>query len=205
MRPASIPVGLLLAAGRGRRFDATGRVSKLLAAAPCGPRAGQAVAVAAADTLREALPRVLAVVRPADGLQQRQLHAALQAAGCELVINEDADDGIGRSIAVGVAASADAPGWLIALADMPAIRATTVAAVRDAITAGAATAAPVHGGQRGHPVGFGAALRAELMALRGDAGARSVLAAHPPQRVAVDDPGCLLDLDYAADFAPPPA
>lgn len=205
MRPACIPVGLLLAAGRGRRFDATGRVSKLLAAAPCGPRAGQAVAVAAADTLREALPRVLAVVRPADGLQQRQLHAALQAAGCELVINEDADDGIGRSIAVGVAASADAPGWLIALADMPAIRATTVAAVRDAITAGAATAAPVHGGQRGHPVGFGAALRAELMALRGDAGARSVLAAHPPQRVAVDDPGCLLDLDYAADFAPPPA
>lgn len=205
MSPHHAPVGLLLAAGRGRRFDPTGRASKLLAAAPCGPHAGQPLAVAAALALRASLPRVLAVVRPVEGPLQQQLHAALRAAGCELVVNDAADEGSGRSIAVGVAATADAPGWLIALADMPAIAPTTIAAVRDAIAAGAPTAAPVHGGQRGHPVGFGAALRAELTALRGDAGARSVLAAHPPQRIAVDDPGCLLDLDCAADFAPPPA
>jgi molybdenum cofactor cytidylyltransferase len=204
MSPHRAPVALLLAAGRGRRFDTTGRASKLLAPAPCGPHAGQPLAVAAALALRAALPRVLAVVRPAADPPQQQLHAALRAAGCELVINDDADAGSGRSIAVGVAA-ADAAGWLIALADMPAIAPTTIAAVRDALAAGAPTTAPVHGGQRGHPVGFGAALRAELVALRGDAGARSVLAAHPPQLIAVDDPGCLLDLDFAADFAPPPA
>jgi molybdenum cofactor cytidylyltransferase len=204
MSPHRAPVALLLAAGRGRRFDTTGRASKLLAPAPCGPHAGQPLAVAAALALRAALPRVLAVVRPAADPPQQQLHAALRAAGCELVINDDADAGSGRSIAVGVAA-ADAAGWLIALADMPAIAPTTIAAVRDALAAGAPTAAPVHGGQRGHPVGFGAALRAELVALRGDAGARSVLAAHPPQLIEVDDPGCLLDLDFAADFAPPPA
>lgn len=205
MNPQRAPVALLLAAGRGRRFDATGRTSKLLAAAPCGPHAGQPLAVAAALALRAAMPRVLAVVRPVENPLQQRLHAALRAAGCELVINDDADDGSGRSIAVGVTATANAPGWLIALADMPAIAPATIAAVRDAIAGGALTAAPVHGGQRGHPVGFGAALRSALAALRGDAGARSVLAAHPPQRIAVDDPGCLLDLDCAADFAPPPA
>ena len=203
IRPA--PVGLLLAAGRSRRFDPTGRASKLLAPAPCGPDAGEPVAVAAAHALRTALPRVLAVVRPVEAPLQEALHAALRAAGCELVVNHAADDGSGRSIAVGVAATAGAPGWLIALADMPAVAPATIAAVRDAIAGGALTAAPVYGGQRGHPVGFGAALRAALAALRGDAGARSVLAAHPPQLIAVDDPGCLLDLDCAADFAPPPA
>jgi CTP:molybdopterin cytidylyltransferase MocA len=38
--------------------------------------------------------------------------------------------------------------------------------------------------------------------LTGDAGARSVLVAHPPFRVAVDDPGALLDIDSAADLNP---
>lgn len=200
MSPNRAPVALLLAAGRGRRFDPTGRASKLLAAAPCGPHAGQPLAVAAALALRAAQVRVMAVVRPADDPPQRQVHAALRAAGCELVVNDDADDGSGRSIAVGVAATADAPGWLIALADMPAIAPTTIAAVRDAIAAGALTAAPVHDGRRGHPVGFGAALRPHLLALSGDEGARSLLVAHQPQRIAVDDPGCLLDLDTLADL-----
>lgn len=200
MSPHRAPVALLLAAGRGRRFDAGGGASKLLAAAPCGAHAGQALAVAAALALRAALPRVMAVVRPADDSLQQQVHAALRAAGCELMVNDDADAGSGRSIAVGVAATADAPGWLIALADMPAIAPTTIAAVRDAIAAGALTAAPVHDGRRGHPVGFGAALRPQLLALSGDEGARSLLVDHPPQHIAVDDPGCLLDLDTPADL-----
>ena len=193
-------VGLLLAAGRGARFDPSGQTSKLLAPSPVGPHVGLPVAVATAYPLRSVLPRVLAVVRPADTPPQRRLHDLLAAAGCELVINPHADDGIGTSIAAGVAASADAGGWLVALADMPAIDAGTVAAVRDALAAGAVSAAPWYRGQRGHPVGFAAPLRTALLALQGDTGARAVLQAHPPQRIDVDDPGCLLDLDTPHDF-----
>jgi molybdenum cofactor cytidylyltransferase len=193
-------VGVLLAAGRGSRFDASGSTSKLLAAAPEGPHAGAPLALAAARTLRGVLPVVVAVVRPADSPQQRSLHALLRAEGCALAVNDHADDGIGGSIAVGVRAAPGADGWLIALADMPAVAAATVQAIRDAIAGGAVTAAPMHATQRGHPVGFAAALRNDLLALTGDEGARRVLAAHPPRLMAVDDPGCLLDLDCAADF-----
>jgi molybdenum cofactor cytidylyltransferase len=195
-------VGVLLAAGRGARFDASGTTSKLLAAAPGGggTAAGTPVALSAALALRSITPRVVAVVRPADSLAQQALHALLRDAGCELAINPRADDGIGSSIAAGVAASPDAAGWLIALADMPAIAADTMAAVRDALRDAPATA-PRHRGQRGHPVGFTAALRDDLLALSGDEGARSVLQRHPPRLINVDDPGCLLDLDTPADFA----
>lgn len=194
------PVAIMLAAGRGARFDPLGQASKLLAAAPSGPHRGSPVAVAAALALRAALPRVLAVVRPAETPLQQSLHEALREAGCELVVNARADEGIGSSIAAGVAAAHDASGWLIALADMPAVAPATIAAVRAAIAAGAAAAAPVHAGRRGHPVGFAAHLRGELLALAGDEGARHVLTAHAPALIAVDDPGCLLDLDTALDF-----
>ncbi len=201
MREAAGIVGLLLAAGRGARFDPSGATSKLLAAAPTGPHAGVPVAVAAARTLRASLPRVVAVLRAADSPAQRDLHRLLAAEGCEIAINPRADDGIGASLAAGVHASREAGGWLVALADMPAIAPATVGAVRDALRDGAISAAPLHAGRRGHPVGFAAALRADLLALGGDTGARDVLAAHPPRLIAVDDPGCLLDLDTPGDFA----
>lgn len=196
-------IGLLLAAGRGSRFDATGATSKLLAQTPAsaGKTAGLPIALAAAGTLHEQLPRVIAVVRPADSPVQNTLHALLRDAGCELVINPRADEGLGTSIAAGVAASPNAAGWLVALADMPAIAPATVAAVRDALIAGAPIAAPRHAGRRGHPVGFASPLRDELLVLSGDEGARSVLLRHAPRLIDVEDAGCLLDLDTPADCA----
>lgn len=193
-------VGLLLAAGRGTRFDPSGRTSKLLAATPLGPHAGAPVAVAAARNLQAAGIAVTVVLRAADTSQQQRLHDALHACGCQVVINARADEGIGASIACGVQATAAAAGWLIALADMPAVAPSTVRAVANAIATGTLSAAPVHQGQRGHPVGFSAALASDLLGLSGDEGARRILAAHPPQRVPVDDAGCLLDLDRPADF-----
>lgn len=198
-------VGILLAAGRGTRFDPSGQTSKLLAAAPSGPQAGLPLALAAARSLHAALTQVVAVVRPPDSALQQELHRLLGDAGCRLVINRLADEGIATSIAAGVSDAADAAGWLIALADMPALAPATIAAVRDALAGGATCAAPTFGGRRGHPVGFAAVLRPLLLALHGDEGARSVLTAHPPRLVAVDDPGCLLDLDSSADFGTGPA
>jgi molybdenum cofactor cytidylyltransferase len=192
--------GVLLAAGSGSRFDATGGRSKLLEPTPHGRHTGAPLAAAAARNLRAVLPRVIAVVRRDTDEAQRRLHALLVDAGCELAVNERAHEGMGTSIARGVAAAPDADGWLIALADMPDIAPSTIEAVRAALAAGAPAAAPWYGGRRGHPVGFCAALRAALLALQGDLGARTVLEAHPPRHIEVGDRGCLLDLDSPADF-----
>ncbi len=189
------PTGLLLAAGRGTRFDPSGRVLKLLSRAGRGPYAGDCLAAASARTLIASLPRVIAVVRPADSDAHRQLHAILRNEGCVLAVCDDADAGISASIACGVHAAEQASGWVVALADMPAILPSTVRAVALALLEGALTAAPVYQGQRGHPVGFAAGLRPQLLALTGDTGARALLASHPPQLIAVNDPGVVYDVD----------
>ncbi|GAB4470702.1 MAG: nucleotidyltransferase family protein [Burkholderiaceae bacterium] len=196
-------VGVLLAAGVGERFDPTGTRLKLLEPAPSGAHAGRPLAVAAALNLKTAVDEVVAVVRPIENESQRTLHTALEDAGCRLVVCERAGEGIGASLACGVRAASDAAAWLIALADMPAIAPATIAAVAQALREGHTAAAPVVGGRRGHPVGFSRACYEALSRLTGDVGARSVLAAHPPFRVAVDDHGALLDIDSPSDLKSP--
>jgi molybdenum cofactor cytidylyltransferase len=194
--PAAEPIiGLLLAAGIGRRYDPSGERLKLLEPAPGGASTGVPIALAALHNLRAAIADVVAVVRPIDSAGQQQLHRLFAAEGVQLVICPEATAGMGHSLACGVRARSDAAGWVIALADMPEVSPATVAAVRDAVARGHDAVAPVHRGQRGHPVGFGRACRNELLGLTGDAGARVVLAAHRPLLIEVDDPGCLLDVD----------
>jgi molybdenum cofactor cytidylyltransferase len=67
---------------------------------------------------------------------------------------------------------------------------------------GAAIVVPVFTGERGHPVGFGHRFRGDLMAVTGDAGARTILQAHPSlvQCLEVDDPAVLQDLDTIEDL-----
>jgi molybdenum cofactor cytidylyltransferase len=201
-------VGILLAAGRGERFGG----GKLLALVPSevtpragapaqvrvGGAAGEGVGVTACRNLLSVLPRVVAVVRPDDAA----LAAALGAAGAEVVRCADSDAGMGASLACGVRATRDAAGWIVALGDMPWIEASTIARVAGALAEGAVVAAPFHRGQRGHPVGFGAACRAALSGLDGDDGAKSVLAAHSGSlvRIDVDDAGTLRDVDLRSDL-----
>jgi molybdenum cofactor cytidylyltransferase len=189
-------VGLLLAAGRGSRFGG----DKLMAAVPATPGAvaGTPVGVAACRHLAAALPEVVAVVRAGDAL----LAAALAAAGARVVECVRADEGMGASLACGVMAAADADGWVVALADMPWVRPATIAAVAAALAAGAGIAAPRFNEERGHPVGFSRHHGAALAMLRGDTGARDLVAAHRDEvtMLAVDDPGVLRDVDRPDDL-----
>ena len=181
--------GILLAAGSGSRFGG----GKLLAALPDGTPIG----VRSAANLVAVLPETIAVVRPGDAA----LASALAAAGVRVSVCPGADTGMGASLAHGVAEAGGADGYVIALADMPWIGATTIQAVADALRHGAAIVVPRHRGQRGHPVGFGAVHRAALLALTGDAGARSLLAtATDVWWLDVDDPGTLRDIDVPADL-----
>lgn len=185
-------VGILLAAGRGARFDATGQRNKLLQ-----PLAdGEEVAVAAARNLLAALPSVLAVIRPGND----KLAAKLNGAGCEVTVCDHADEGMAASLVHALSCKPMARGWVIALADMPFVQPATVAALAAAVDAGAGIAAPTIGGRRGNPVAFGRMHLDELLQLRGDEGARRLLQAHPVTAIAVDDPGILQDIDTPPDL-----
>jgi molybdenum cofactor cytidylyltransferase len=186
-------VGLLLAAGAATRFGS----DKLRHPLPHGV----AVAVQAARHLKAEVPRVIAAVRPG----AEETARVLAAEGCEVVSCERAAEGMGASLACAVRAAGDADGYLVALADMPFVRRSTIAAVREALAGGALLAAPYFRTRRGHPVGFAGALRAELEALAGDEGAKRVLEAHAVRlvKIPVGDPGVLRDIDRPADLAPP--
>ncbi|MDN3577359.1 nucleotidyltransferase family protein [Chitinimonas viridis] len=189
--------GLLLAAGRSSRFDPTGRQSKLLQRLPDG----RLVAVAAAQTLLAAVPRVVALV-PDNALPTTvQLIQALQQAGCHIVPCPTAQSGMGHTLAAGVAATQNAAGWLVMLADMPAVAASTAQAVAGALQQGAAVAAPVYAGRRGHPVGFAAVCRDDLLLLSGDQGAKVVVERFTVKQIPIDDPGVLIDIDRPSDIA----
>jgi len=192
MTYASLATGLLLAAGRGTRFDPQGQQNKLLA-----PLAdGTPVARAAAHAMLAVLPRVIAVVRPG----AETLAHLLNEAGCEVVFAAEAERGMGASLAAGVHASADADGWVVALADMPWVSPTTIEAVARELDQGATIVAPLHDGRRGHPVGFGAVHGEALAALDGDVGARNLLTSSALTTIAVDDPGVLADIDTPGDL-----
>jgi molybdenum cofactor cytidylyltransferase len=186
-------VGLLLAAGSGSRFGS----DKLRHALPHGV----AIAVQAARHLKAAVPRVVAAVRSGAG----ETAQALAAEGCEVVVCENAEEGMGASLACAARAAGAADGYLVALADMPFVRPSSIAAVRDALTAGASIAAPYFRTRRGHPVGIAGRFRAEIERLAGDEGARRILAAHESElvKVPVGDPGVVRDIDRPGDLAPP--
>jgi molybdenum cofactor cytidylyltransferase len=186
-------VGLLLAAGSASRFGS----DKLQHPLPHGV----AIAVQSARHLKAATSRVVAVVRPGAAETAR----ALAAEGCEVVVCEMAAEGMGASLACAARAAGAADGYLVALADMPFVRPSTIVAVREALAAGALLAAPYWRARRGHPVGFAGSLRTELEALAGDEGAKRVLGAHAAQliKVPVGDPGAIRDIDRPSDLAPP--
>lgn len=193
---AAAPAGILLAAGRGRRFDPAGGRNKLLQRLP----GGEFVVVASANLLLSCVARVIAVVPPDDA----GVREALQGLGCEVTVCPEADTGMGASLSHAVRHSIrvglPAEAWLVALGDMPFVLPSTLAALRDAVAAGAGIAAPVHAGRRGNPVAFGAAHRDALLAMHGDQGARRLLQTHPVHEIPVLDPGILRDIDTPADM-----
>jgi molybdenum cofactor cytidylyltransferase len=198
---ASPVTGILLAAGRGRRFDPLGRRNKLLQPLP-GP-GGDPVVAASARKLLSLFDTVVAVVPPDDG----GVGALLSGLGCDVVVCPDADTGMAASLVHALRHSlghslpnAQPAAWLVALGDMPHVAPATLAALADALAAGANIAAPVMDGRRGNPVGFGRVHLAALLALEGDQGARRLLQTCPVTEVPVEDPGIFRDIDTPADL-----
>ena len=190
-RNQEVIAAILLAAGAGARFGGDKLLHPL--------EDGVAIAAHAARNLLAATPDVVAVVRWGDF----PLYEMLEQEGCQVTMFQGAARGMGASLAHGVAQARGADGWVVALADMPRVPVAIIKEIIASLAGGTLIAAPVHKGERGHPVGFGSALRDELLALDGDQGARAVLERHrnAVKLVECDDPGVLYDIDRKTDIA----
>ena len=142
---------------------------------------------------------------PVAGSEQEEIERrARMVAGRDVVTVASAsrqgrEQGMGHSIAAGVAARPDAQGWLVLPGDMPMVRASSMRAVASAL-AGHPVVFAQYRGRRGHPVGFAAELFPDLLRLTGDEGARRIVARYPSMGLEVDDPGVLVDVDTESDL-----
>jgi molybdenum cofactor cytidylyltransferase len=85
------------------------------------------------------------------------------------------------------------------------VRRSSIAAVRDALAAGAPLVAPYFRARRGHPVGISGAFYEQLLSLKGDEGAKHLLKENEAKlvKVPIGDPGVIRDIDTPGDLMPP--
>ncbi len=169
------PSVIILAAGRGERYRASGGSTHKLDALLGGIPVLQRVLAAVAETGLEAH-----VVRPLGD-----------------------NSGMGDSIARGVKATPDADGWLILPGDLGLITADSIRQVAAAVQ-GDTVVVPQYHSRRGHPVAFPAECFAALSALTGDSGAAAIVRAYREAGrvldLSVDDIGVVLDIDSLDDL-----
>jgi molybdenum cofactor cytidylyltransferase len=169
----ALPSVLILAAGRGERFRASG-----------------------GDTHK--LQAMLG-----DRTVLQTTIAAVQASGLPWHVEYGPHPGMGESIAAAVSATSRANGWLILPADLPLVQTRTLqtlAAQLGQLDADLLQVIqPFYHAQKGHPVAFTRAALRSLLALHGDQGASCVVKAAAQsqalKRWDCDDLGCVLDVD----------
>ncbi|MFE6689247.1 NTP transferase domain-containing protein [Streptomyces sp. NPDC057743] len=162
--------GLLLAAGGGRRLG--GRPKALL------DHRGRPLVEHAARVLRDGGCGPVHIVL---GAAAETVRERAQLTGYHVSVNPNWAAGMGSSLRVGLAALAGsrADAVLVSLVDQPGIGAAAVARLVAAATGRGALAAAAYGGERGHPVLFGADRWADVAAsAEGDRGARTYLRQH---------------------------
>ncbi|NIF27290.1 nucleotidyltransferase family protein [Pantoea sp. Tr-811] len=178
-------VALVLAAGRGVRFGADKRRAIL-----ADGRSLLAHSVARAQAV---FADVRVVLREGERGEDFGLPG-----DCRVIVSPDAALGMGHSLAAGAGSLLDSQAQAVAimLGDMPWIELATLQRLAEAASP-ATIVLPRHAGQQGHPVMFGRDFWPALVALRGDAGARSVVQAHRDCCVVVEvgDSGVVRDVD----------
>jgi len=133
-----------------------------------------------------------------------RVRAALPDGRLIAILNPSYAEGMSTSLRVGLGAlPANLSGALILLGDQPLITAATINAMIDASAAAPdAIIAASYQGRRGNPVLFPHQYFAELEAVTGDEGGRSLLARYPEwiRLVEIDDAQAGLDIDTPAEY-----
>ncbi|MCX6658893.1 MAG: nucleotidyltransferase family protein [Candidatus Bathyarchaeota archaeon] len=192
---ADLISAILLAAGQSKRM---GRTKQLL-------KFGKSTIVE--ETVRELLGSSVDELVVVLGHDADKLKASIDSDNKRIrfTVNKDYRSGIGSSIRCGVlSASSDSVAFLIALADQPLIKSGIIdLLIRSYRSSGVGIVVPTYKGVNGHPVIMAKKYYNELIALRGDVGARQLLKDHQEDAllVEVDAPEILLDIDREDDYA----
>jgi molybdenum cofactor cytidylyltransferase len=183
---------IVLAAGTSRRM---GRPKQLLRLG------GKSLLEHTLDNVRgSSVDEIVLVLGAAEDEVRRQVATA----GMHVVVNPDFQQGMGTSLRRGLAAvSPTAEAAFAVLADQPFVRSSTF----DQMIAyrkkhAAQILIPFYRGFRGNPVLLDRSVFPELMNLTGDVGCRAIFGSHTESinKLPVEDPGILLDIDSAEDW-----
>ena len=183
---------ILLAAGESRRMG----VNKL--ALPWGSKTvlERCVEVLVRSNIKEV------VVVLSD--RTKALGSRLRGPKVKLVMNPNYHRGMSTSIRRGVqAVDRKNDGILIALGDQPVLRTKTINALIQALVQEKGKIiVPIFRGRRGHPVLFGPTFAKELLQLKGDVGAKSLLQKHLKSvfEVRTKSKGVVTDMDTWEDY-----
>ena len=143
------------------------------------------------------------VTLPAEGAARRDALAPLAGPRLRLEEVPEAAEGMAASLRRGGARARalGATGLMILLPDLPDLTARDLATVARAADGASILRATAADGTPGHPVIIPARLLPELERLRGDTGARALLAAHPARHVALPGRRAVTDLDTPEAWA----
>lgn len=186
---SSRPVVVVAAAGRSRGLGSPGH--------RLAQRLGSSTVLG--TTLSQVLASALPVVVVTTELLAPEVTRIIARKDLVVLPPQDCDRGLGYSIAAGVTARSQAPGWVVLPGDMPLVGPRSLVAVAAALGDHPVVYAQHHG-RRGHPVGYSAGMYSELAGLARDEDAKRLLGRFPAVGVDVDDPGVLFDVDTESDL-----
>ena len=193
---ATAVAGVILAAGAGRRMGTAAGRPKLLLPFRGAPLLSHVIASARASRLA---PLCLVL-----GHRSAEVRRRVDLSGLTVAVNADYATGQAGSLAAGLARVRNrCSAAMFLLGDQPLVGAHLIDTLIEAHgRRPAAVTLLTFDGRRGNPVIVAARLFPEVMRLTGDTGARALFDAHRAeiQRVAVDDPAVLLDVDRPADY-----
>lgn len=138
------------------------------------------------------------------GHEAEDIRAAIAGRSVTFAHNADFAAGMTGSVKTGIAAvPADCEGAMVFLGDMPDVEPAHIARLLDAFNGPTCICVPVRDKKRGHPVLFGRAHFAEILALAGDVGLNTMVRAYADAvlEIGMDDDGVLTDLDTAETLA----
>lgn len=195
-RPRDSVAALLLAAGSSRRFGADNKLLALLDGKAVVRRTAEALATS------QASPVVVVTGPDADLVE-----AALEGLRVRFVHNPNHDQGMGTSLAVGVASLDEhIAGALVCLGDMPLVSSVLIDTLIQAFRRAECQRIVLPSGEEGrtgHPVVWPKSCFPELAALSGDRGGKDLLARHAAlvEPVSVSGEDAFADIDTEADLA----
>jgi molybdenum cofactor cytidylyltransferase len=192
---------IILAAGASRRF---GVDDKLVADLDGEPLITRVVREVSQVDVAGVAVELRVVVREGSSGVLVALRGLTPETRPSIVINPRAAEGMGTSIAAGVASlSADTDAAVIVPGDMPFIGHALIEDLIAAFVVGGG-ATPTHpvlaDGTRVGPVVWPRTLFAALRTLAGETGGRTLLERTPTLGVPIGDPTSLVDIDTPADF-----